>query len=290
MDPSLRRAAVLADQHHRPLRKQVGDRCRRHVVGIEAFETGLDLGQQRLFDIVAEGLRLSAAFVHVLDHHRFAGAGTGQALDHPFVHRGTDAEGKHTGLAEVGTDQARYLVRGGNAAVGDDDEGTRHAGRARHGIGLEQRLVQIGRAAAFAAVDHAEGALQIVRRSGQRGFLVEQGAAAGEQHHVEAVLGTQAGQQLAYHHLGQVQRRAMHGAGNVDDEQVFPRRHLVRQYRCGWLQREQEEVLLGAGIQQQAAGDVVARIGETQHEIARRGLDLVVGETQLRMLHVAMLQ
>ena len=88
--------------------------------------------------------------------------------------------------------------------------------------------------------------------------------------------------------LGGLQGEAVHGAGDVHDEDVFPGQDRLRLDLGRRLHHQQEKVFILAGIEQEPAVDLVAGQGVAQDKILiARGLfvlDLDLGRRFARSI------
>ena len=243
-DGALGFAIVFAEDEDGTLGHHVGHRGRLDVVSLEGARVELYMSKDRGVDVLAEALGLGGSLALFGDNHGLAVARKGHALDKPAVDTATYAEGKEVGLAIVLADEFETPAFDGDVAVGEDDHG---AGDvlvgSRKGIGSAEGIEHFGAAPVVAPLNECHGFVDVVG-SGIDRAGTEHGGIAGEEDDVELILRVEIGDEVAHQLLGYLHREPPHGAGDIDDEDVFARRDVVFLHTFGRLHHEHEEVLV----------------------------------------------
>ena len=108
-------------------------------------------------------------------------AGARHALDEAAVDRAADAEREQVGLVEVLADEAEGLRLDADVAVGDDDDGARHALADRgDGVRSLKAAHQLGAAAAPLLEDHVDALADVFLGGRSRALGAPHVVGAGE--------------------------------------------------------------------------------------------------------------
>ena len=267
-DGALGFALVFAEDEDGALGHHVGHGEGLDVVGLEGAGVELDAGEDGGADILAETLGLGSSLALLGDDHGFAAARKGHALDKPAVDTAADAEGEEVGLAAVLADEFEALALDGDVAIGEDDHG---AGDvfigARQGVGGVEGIEHFGATPLAGPFDEIHGAVDVLGR-GIDGARTEHCRIAGEEDDVELVAGVEVGDKVTHQFLGDFHRETPHGAGDIDDEDVFAGRDVLLLHPFGGLNHEHEEVFVFALVEHEARLDGVAPQGVADNDVA----------------------
>ena len=114
-----------------------------------------------------------------------------------------------------------------------------------------------------------------------------------EEHHVELIVRIEVEEQIAHQFLGNIQWKAIHGARDIDNKNVFARRDVLLGYPFGRLHHAEEKVLVLTFIKEHTRLNLIALKGVVEHHIAVASIcfggvegDLGVGEVKVTDLHL----
>src|SRR5262245_35541712 len=115
-------AAPLPEHHDRPAGKQIRNLLRLDVVGVEAGDLDVDVGEHRRVDVAAQAHSRIWRLTWFGDDERLAEPGARDAFDEIAVHGAADAEREEVGAVELRPDVVEHVALRLDVTVGEQDD------------------------------------------------------------------------------------------------------------------------------------------------------------------------